>query len=80
MSLAAITASTFGSLARARQHSVVMARAYDAASDACDCNGRDKSCACSEAWRAYQEAKNNEAAALASYMEIADCRRDERAA
>lgn len=79
MSLAALTASTFGSLARARQHSVAMARAYDAASDACDCNGRDKSCACAAAWRAYQEAKNDEAAALVSYREIADCRREERA-
>ncbi len=76
MTLAAAAASTFGTLARARQAAVAAGRAYDLASDACEC--RTKGCACSVAWRAYQDAQDVVSERLAAYREIHDLRKEER--
>lgn len=76
MTLAAAAASTFGTLARARQAAVAAGHAYDLALDTCEC--RAKACACSVAWRAYQDAQDAVSERLAAYREVHDLRNEER--
>jgi len=78
MTLAAVTASTFGTLARARQAAVAAGRAYDIAADACSCEVRN--CECRAAWAAYQAAQDDVAERESAYRAIAGLRSEERAA